>query len=54
MSIGIAIAPTHGRTAAHLLSAADRAMYLAKNHGSNHIVISRPAVELAINNDIAS
>lgn len=35
VSIGIALFPRHGETVEHLLNAADRAMYLAKNSGRN-------------------
>ncbi|MDJ0740202.1 MAG: GGDEF domain-containing protein [Gammaproteobacteria bacterium] len=53
ISIGVAVAPAHGRSATRLLAAADRAMYRAKHGGSNRYVVYRPTVELAVNNDAA-
>ena len=43
VSIGVAIAPTNGRTAAQILERADRAMYRAKKRGRNCYEIHRPA-----------
>ncbi|MCB1922433.1 MAG: GGDEF domain-containing protein [Gammaproteobacteria bacterium] len=47
ISIGIALAPHHGEDPAGIMNAADRAMYSAKNLGSNRYTIYEPAVQPA-------
>lgn len=57
-SIGISIAPIHGRTAEKLISHADIAMYQAKKRGKNTFVIydedlnSQPAYRLKVRNQL--
>jgi len=48
VSIGVAIAPTNGRTAAQILNAADRAMYQAKKRGKNCYEIHPQQIELVL------
>ncbi|WP_431284132.1 putative bifunctional diguanylate cyclase/phosphodiesterase [Humitalea sp. 24SJ18S-53] len=47
-SIGIAIAPTHGRTADELQRAADLAMFGVKQAGRNAALVFRPALREAV------
>lgn len=45
LSIGIALAPEHGRTRFELMRAADRAMYEAKREGGNRLRLYEPLME---------
>lgn len=47
-SIGVAEAPTHGRKAQELVSAADVALYHSKRHGRNRIEVLSPDVSQAM------
>jgi diguanylate cyclase (GGDEF)-like protein/PAS domain S-box-containing protein len=47
-SIGVAEAPTHGRNAQELVSAADVALYHSKRHGRNRIEVLSPDVSQAM------
>jgi diguanylate cyclase (GGDEF)-like protein len=40
LSMGIAIYPQHGRTIENVLRAADSALYSAKQHGRDRVVIA--------------
>lgn len=40
ISVGVASFPDHATTQAHLIEAADRAMYLAKRSGKNRVVVA--------------
>lgn len=40
VSLGVAAYPTHGMTAAHLIEAADKAMYQAKRLGKNQVMVA--------------
>ena len=40
LSLGVATFPRHGSTAQELLQVADRAMYRAKYHGRNRVVVA--------------
>ena len=53
VSIGAAIAPTNGRTAAQILNAADRAMYQAKKRGRNRYEIHPQQIELVLHEGTA-
>lgn len=53
VSIGVAIAPTNGRTAAQILDAADRAMYRAKKRGRNCYEIHPQQIELVLHEGAA-
>jgi diguanylate cyclase (GGDEF)-like protein len=53
VSIGAAIAPTNGRTAAQILDAADRAMYRAKKRGRNCYEIHPQQIELVLHEGAA-
>ena len=44
ISIGIAVFPTHGGSAAHLLKSADNALYQAKHLGRNQVCVSQNAL----------
>ena len=50
VSIGVAVAPLHGRDPSQLLDMADRALYEAKNQGRNRYKMYQPKIELAVNN----
>ncbi len=39
-SIGVATYPLHGKTARHVMNAADEAMYYVKNHGKNAFAVA--------------
>lgn len=41
ISLGIALLPDHGNTAAELITEADKALYRAKENGRNQVVIAR-------------
>lgn len=45
VSIGIALAPGHGRDATSLLAAADAALYTAKGHGAHAVVMAGDPAE---------
>jgi len=47
-SIGVAAAPTHGRTAQELVSAADVAIYHAKRRGPNRVEVLSPDISRAL------
>jgi diguanylate cyclase (GGDEF)-like protein/excisionase family DNA binding protein len=42
LSIGIACLPQHGRTAAEVLSCADKALYMSKRSGKNRVSLYQP------------
>jgi len=41
LSIGVAVFPKHGKTAASVLQAADEAMYQAKQKGKNRVIVAQ-------------
>lgn len=43
VSVGAALYPAHGRTPGELMSAADQALYLAKAHGRDRVVVAGAA-----------
>jgi len=47
ISIGVALAPEHGETAARLLKSADLALYKAKNEGRDCVRFYSPEMEMA-------
>jgi diguanylate cyclase (GGDEF)-like protein len=42
VSIGVASLNTNGQTASLLVNAADKALYVAKSHGRNKVVVAEP------------
>jgi diguanylate cyclase (GGDEF)-like protein len=42
LSLGVATLPRHGATAATLLRAADKALYVAKNGGRDQVSVAEP------------
>jgi diguanylate cyclase (GGDEF)-like protein/PAS domain S-box-containing protein len=49
VSIGVASLNTNGQTASMLVNAADKALYVAKSHGRNKVVVAEPLAPLKIN-----